>query len=53
MVEGQGSKDFANIRRWAYGDPEGFQKLINLVTEATILYLKTSNRRRSGGDPDI
>ena len=40
MVEGQGSKDFANIRRWAYGDPEGFQQLIDLVTEATILYLK-------------
>ena len=40
MVEGQGSKDFANTRRWAYGDPEGFQKLIDLVTEATISYLK-------------
>ena len=40
MVEGQGSKDFANIRRWAYGDPQGFQKLIDLVTEATVRYLK-------------
>jgi uroporphyrinogen decarboxylase len=39
MVEGRGSKDFANIRRWAYGDPEGFQKLIDVVTEATTAYL--------------
>ena len=40
MVEGRGSKDFAHTRRWAYGDPQGFQELIDLVTGATILYLK-------------
>ncbi|MDP2699258.1 uroporphyrinogen decarboxylase [Thalassospira sp.] len=39
MVEGKGSKDFANIRRFAYGDPEGFSKLIDILVEATTQYL--------------
>lgn len=39
MVEGKGSKDFANIRRFAYGDPEGFAKLIDILVEATTQYL--------------
>ncbi|MFH1805719.1 MAG: uroporphyrinogen decarboxylase [Pseudomonadota bacterium] len=39
MVEGKGSKDFANIRRFAYGDPEGFSRLIDILVEATTQYL--------------
>ena len=39
MVEGKGSKDFANIRRFAYGDPDGFSKLIDILVEATTQYL--------------
>ena len=39
MVEGKGSKDFANIRRFAYGDPNGFSRLIDILVEATTQYL--------------
>ncbi len=40
MVEGGGSRDFINIKNWIYTDPEGFSKLIDIVVEATICYLK-------------
>ena len=39
MVEGGGSKDFATIKAWAYGDPEGFGRLIDLLVETTADYL--------------
>ncbi|NNG05412.1 MAG: uroporphyrinogen decarboxylase [Inquilinus sp.] len=39
MVEGGGSRDFAKAKAWAYGDPEGFQRLIDLLVEATAGYL--------------
>ncbi len=39
MVEGGGSKDFAAVKTWAYRDPEGFQRLIDLLVEATADYL--------------
>lgn len=39
MVEGHGSTDQPAAKTWAYGDPEGFQKLIDLLVEATSLYL--------------
>jgi uroporphyrinogen decarboxylase len=39
MVEGHGSKDFGWPRRWALGDPTGFQQLIDLLVEATAEYL--------------
>lgn len=39
MVEGKGSKDYVKTKKWAYGDPDGFQKLIDILVEATILYL--------------
>jgi uroporphyrinogen decarboxylase len=39
MVEGGGSKDHARTRERAYADPEGFNGLIELLTEATIDYL--------------
>ena len=39
MVEGRGSKDFSIPRLWALKDPEGFGRLIDLVTDVTIDYL--------------
>jgi uroporphyrinogen decarboxylase len=40
MVEGAGSKDYPNIKNWAFTDPAGFQNLIDVVADATVLYLK-------------
>lgn len=39
MVEGGSSRDFANARRWGLFDPDGFSRLIELVTQATAAYL--------------
>lgn len=39
MVEGGSSRDFAAVKGWAYGDPQGFQVLIDLLVEATADYL--------------
>jgi uroporphyrinogen decarboxylase len=39
MVEGGSSKDYAATKQWAYSDPEGFQELIDIVVEGTIIYL--------------
>ena len=39
MVEGGASRDYRNVKAWAYGDPAGFSMLVGLITEATIAYL--------------
>ena len=39
MVEGHGSKDFPAVRGMAYRDPALFGALMDLLTEATIVYL--------------
>ncbi|PLX82213.1 MAG: uroporphyrinogen decarboxylase [Desulfuromonas sp.] len=39
MVEGKGSKDFAQIKRMMYGAPELFAKLIDKITEMDRQYL--------------
>lgn len=39
MVEGAGSKEYAHVKRWAYGDPAGFGQLIDLIVEVTADYL--------------
>jgi uroporphyrinogen decarboxylase len=39
MVEGQGSKDQAEARLWAYRDPSSVQSLIDLLVETSIAYL--------------
>lgn len=39
MVEGRSSKDYAVIRDWAYRDPGGFSRLMDLLVEATGHYL--------------
>ena len=40
MVEGGSSRDFATIKAWAYGDPEGFGRLMALLVDATTEYLE-------------
>jgi len=39
MVEGGASRDFLRVKSWAYRNPSGFQALIDLLTEATTVYL--------------
>jgi uroporphyrinogen decarboxylase len=39
MVEGGGSKDYAVVKRWAYADPAGFGRLIDLLVDAVVLHL--------------
>ncbi|MGE3914711.1 MAG: uroporphyrinogen decarboxylase [Hyphomicrobiaceae bacterium] len=40
MVEGRGSKDQAAARLWAYRDRDGFQRLIDVLVETSIDYLR-------------
>ncbi len=39
MVEGGTSRDFAKIKTFAYSDPDGFGKLIDLLVDSTTQYL--------------
>ncbi len=39
MVEGGGSRDYACTKLWAYGDPDGFARLIDMLVEATTAHL--------------
>jgi uroporphyrinogen decarboxylase len=39
MIEGGGSKDFARVRTMAYAQPALFDRLMAVLTEATITYL--------------
>lgn len=39
MLEGGSSRDFAVIKSWAYGRPEVFAQLIDLLVETTAEYL--------------
>lgn len=39
MVEGGGSPDQAKAKSWAYSDPEGFGRLIDLLVDASVEYL--------------
>ena len=39
MVGGRGSTDQAAAKLWAYRAPDGFQKLIDLLVEATVAHL--------------
>lgn len=39
MVDGGGSKDFMETKRWAYSDPDGFQKLMDILVTSTADYL--------------
>ena len=48
MVGGQGSTDQADARLWAYRDPSGFQRLIDLLVEVSVDYL--SGQVAAGAD---
>ncbi|MGH1456309.1 MAG: uroporphyrinogen decarboxylase [Alphaproteobacteria bacterium] len=39
MVEGGGSRDFIDVKKFAYTDPVGFAELIDLLVEASAAYL--------------
>ncbi len=39
MVEGGSSRDFEKVRHWALQKPDSFQKLIDLLVEASVRYL--------------
>jgi uroporphyrinogen decarboxylase len=40
MVEGSGSKTFSNAKKFLYTQPETAKKLLDMITESTIKYLK-------------
>jgi uroporphyrinogen decarboxylase len=48
MVAGQGTSDQADARLWAYRDPDGFGRLIELLTAVSIEYL--SGQIEAGAD---
>ena len=39
MVEGGSSRDFAAVKAWAYGEPESFGVLIDLLVDSTARHL--------------
>ena len=39
MIEGQTSRDFARLKCFAYGQPEAFERLLALLTEAVARHL--------------
>src|SRR5438067_2445684 len=39
MVEGGASRDFRRVKAWSYRDPKGFAALLELIADATIVYL--------------
>jgi uroporphyrinogen decarboxylase len=40
MIEGQGSKNFQNVKKMLYTDPELMHQLLDLLTDAVIRYVK-------------
>ncbi len=39
MIEGQTSRDFARLKRFAYGRPDAFERLLSLLVEAVARHL--------------
>ncbi len=48
MVEGKGSKTFDNVKRFCYTQPELAHRLLQMITDTTIAYLKL--QVRAGAD---
>jgi uroporphyrinogen decarboxylase len=40
MIEGGSSRDFAKAKAWAYGRPDDFQKLVDLLVDAIVAHLE-------------
>ena len=40
IISGKGSKNFDNVRKYLYENKEKFQKLIDALTDETIIYLR-------------
>jgi len=40
MIEGKGSKTFSNARRWLHANPKGAHRVLQMITNSTINYLK-------------
>ncbi len=40
IIEGKTSRDLQKTKKWLFSHPEGFKKILDLITEATIQYLK-------------
>ncbi len=40
MIEGQGSKNFINIKKWRYANPDSLHRLLEKVTVAVMEYVK-------------
>ncbi len=39
MVEGGGSREFHAVKGWAFADPDGFGRLIDMIVEGTVDHL--------------
>ena len=39
MIEGRGGSEFLAIKRWAYGNPQSFARLIDLLVQACVEHL--------------
>lgn len=39
MIEGGSSRDFAKVKRWAYGDPTSFARLVEILVEGCARHL--------------
>jgi len=48
MIAGQGSRDQAEARRFAYADPRAFSQIVDAIAEMTVDYL--SGQIRAGAD---
>jgi uroporphyrinogen decarboxylase len=48
MVEGRGSKTFSNAKKMLYTEPELSHKLLDMITQSTIHYLK--GQAKAGAD---
>lgn len=48
MVEGRGGSDFSQVRRWAYAEDGGFERLIASLVDCTTAYL--SRQIEAGAD---
>jgi uroporphyrinogen decarboxylase len=40
LVEGGTSRNFRHVLSWMYQDPQGFMRLLDLLTQTVILYLR-------------